>query len=340
MKVNEFDYFLPEDLIAQFPAEPRDASRLMVLHKDRGLIEHRFFRDIIEFLQPGDALVINDTKVIPARIFASKETGALIEVVLLKQIDAQCWEVLVRPGKKARIGSRLAFSPGELEATVVDDTPAGGRILKFEYSGDFFHILEKIGRMPLPPYIKEACNSGEKYQTVYARERGSVAAPTAGLHFTDQLLGEMKKKGVEIISVLLHVGLGTFRPVKTENVEDHLMHTEYYEISRQSAEKINQVRKNGGRVFSVGTTSTRTLETASEPNGTVIPGKGWTDKYIFPGYHFKVVDALITNFHLPKSTLLMLVSAFADREMILHAYEEAIRERYRFFSFGDAMLII
>lgn len=340
MKVADFDYFLPEELIAQHPVEPRDASRLLVLHRENGLIEHKIFHEIIDFFQPGDVLVINDTKVLPARIFATRETGAVIEVVLLKQLNYNSWEVLVRPGRKVKPGTRLIFAAGELEAVCRGETEAGGRILEFSFAGNFFAILDRIGQMPLPPYIKEKLEDRDRYQTVYAREKGSAAAPTAGLHFTHELLSKIEKRGIIIATVMLHVGLGTFRPVKAENVEDHLMHDEYYEVNAENAEKINRAKRQGGRVIAVGTTSTRTLETVSSENGEVFAQQGWTRSFIYPGYTFKVVDALITNFHLPKSTLLMLVSALAGRENVLRAYEEAVRLQYRFFSFGDAMLII
>lgn len=340
MKVVDFDYDLPKKLIAQHPIEPRDASRLMVLHKASGLIEHRKFGDILDYLDPGDGLVINETKVLPARLFGKKVTGAVIEVVLLKQMDAHTWEALVRPGKKARQGTRLIFAPGILEGEVMADSIGGGRYIKFIYQGNFFEILDTLGQMPLPPYIREKLKNKERYQTIYARELGSAAAPTAGLHFTYELMEQIKKKDVQIIDVLLHVGLGTFRPIKAENIEEHKMHSEYYEVNTKNALAINQIKKEGGKIISVGTTSTRTLETVATALGQVEPGQGFTESYIYPGYDFQVVDALITNFHLPKSTLLMLVSALGGHENIRRAYFEAIREQYRFFSFGDAMLII
>ncbi|MDD4751844.1 MAG: tRNA preQ1(34) S-adenosylmethionine ribosyltransferase-isomerase QueA [Desulfitobacteriaceae bacterium] len=340
MKVAEFDYFLPEELIAQHPVEPRDSSRLMVLHKDSGTVEHKIFRDVVEYLNPGDVLVINNTKVLPARVFAVKESGGKIEVVLLKQLANDRWEVLVRPGKRVKTGTKLIFSLGELEAEVSDRTEAGGRILDFKYQGNFFQILDRVGHMPLPPYIREELADGSRYQTVYARERGSAAAPTAGLHFTRELLETIENKGIIIAQVLLHVGLGTFRPVKVENVEEHQIHSEYYQIDYANAEKINKAKKEGNRVVCVGTTSTRTLETVADERGFVSPGQGWSNCYIYPGYKYKAVDVLITNFHLPKSTLLMLVSAFAGHENAIQAYRLAVEERYRFFSFGDAMLII
>ncbi|ATW23958.1 tRNA preQ1(34) S-adenosylmethionine ribosyltransferase-isomerase QueA [Candidatus Formimonas warabiya] len=340
MRLSDFDYHLPEELIAQHPMEPRDASRLLVLHRDSGLIEHKIFHDIIDYLDPGDVLVINDTKVLPARLFGRKETGAAIEVVLLRQVEHDTWEVLVRPGKKARTGTRLVFSPGQLEGTVLEHTESGGRLLKFDFIGDFFALIDRIGQMPLPPYIREKLADASRYQTVYAREMGSAAAPTAGLHFTDELLARIANKGIIIAKVLLHVGLGTFRPVKEEIIENHRMHAEYYEIDGENAEKINEAKKQGHRVISVGTTSTRTLETAALTDGSIMPGKGYTESFIYPGYRFKVVDSLITNFHLPQSTLLMLISAFAGHERVMRTYQVAVQERYRFFSFGDAMMII
>ncbi|GBF35325.1 S-adenosylmethionine:tRNA ribosyltransferase-isomerase [Desulfocucumis palustris] len=341
MKTADFDYFLPEELIAQDPGLKRDESRLLVLRRDGSGMEHRKFNNIVEYLAPGDVLVINDTRVIPARLFARKApTGAEIEVLLLRQLSPHSWETLVRPGKRVRPGTRLIFSQGLLEADVADVTDAGGRILDFKYQGDFNEVIEKIGRMPLPPYIKNYPADPGRYQTVYAREPGSVAAPTAGLHFTPELLERIKGKGVNIVSVLLHVGLGTFRPVTAENVEEHLMHREYYEITPRAAEIINGARAGAGRVIAVGTTSTRCLESSAEQDGKVRPGTGWTDIFIYPGYKFKVIDGLITNFHLPCSTLLMLVSAFAGRERVLDAYRTAVDRRYRFFSFGDAMLLI
>lgn len=340
MKLSDFDYYLPEELIAQHPVEPRDASRLLVLHKDTGLIEHKVFRDIVNYFSPGDVMVLNNTKVLPARLFAHKETGALIEVVLLKQLDINTWDVLVRPGKKARIGSHLIFSPGVLEGDVLENSASGGRIIKFSYEGNFYQIIDQLGQMPLPPYIREKLDDKERYQTVYARELGSAAAPTAGLHFTHNLLADLRNNGIHIAEVLLHVGLGTFRPVKTENIEEHKMHAEYYEISSEAAKTIKEGKEKGARIISVGTTSTRTLETAADDSGVVIPGNGYTESYIYPGYTFRAINALVTNFHLPKSTLLMLVSALGGYENVMKAYHVAVEERYRFFSFGDAMLII
>ncbi|MDA8212410.1 MAG: tRNA preQ1(34) S-adenosylmethionine ribosyltransferase-isomerase QueA [Clostridia bacterium] len=341
MRVADFDYHLPEELIAQEPIEPRDHSRLLVLHRDSGAVEERIFRDIVEYLRPGDLLVLNDTRVIPARLFGNREgTGAKIEVVLLNRLDNYRWEVLVRPGKKARVGTKISFGAGELVAEVLDTTEVGGRVLRFEYQGAFEEILDRLGQMPLPPYITKELQDRERYQTVYAREEGSAAAPTAGLHFTPELLEEVRAKGIEIVRVLLHVGLGTFRPVKAERLEEHLMHKEYFEVPAETAEMINAVKDKGGRVIAVGTTTTRTLESVAGEDGRVKAGKGWTDIFIYPGQPLKVIDGLITNFHLPKSTLLMLVSAFAGREQVLAAYEFAVGKRYRFFSFGDAMLII
>ncbi|MCR6546802.1 tRNA preQ1(34) S-adenosylmethionine ribosyltransferase-isomerase QueA [Dehalobacterium formicoaceticum] len=340
MKLSEFDYDLPEELIAQHPIEPRDASRLLVLHKDTGLIEHKHFADVIDYFCPCDVLVLNDTKVLPARLFGSKETGALIEVMLLKQQDYQTWEVLVRPGKKARPGTKIIFSPGILEGEIMETTDVGGRMIRFSFQGNFFEILDQLGQMPLPPYIHEKIQDQNRYQTVYAKEAGSAAAPTAGLHFTHDLLGEVAQKDVKIAKVLLHVGLGTFRPVKEENIEDHKMHAEYYEICHEAAEIINRGKEKGGRIISVGTTSTRTLETAASTDGRVKTGRGYTESYIYPGYRFRTVDALITNFHLPKSSLLMLVCALGGYEQVMEAYRVAVKEKYRFFSFGDAMLII
>jgi len=340
MKLSDFDYDLPEELIAQHPVEPRDASRLLVLHKDTGMIEHKIFRDIVNYLSPGDVMVINNTKVLPARLFGHKETGALIEVVLLKQLDINTWDVLVRPGKKARPGTHLIFSPGVLEGDILDNSESGGRIIRFSFQGSFLEIIDELGQMPLPPYIREKLTDKERYQTVYAREAGSAAAPTAGLHFTHSLLLDIANRDVEIVKVLLHVGLGTFRPVKAENIEDHKMHAEYYEISDDAAKTINKAKEKGAKIISVGTTSTRTLETAASQEGKVLPGKGFTESYIYPGYKFKAIDGLITNFHLPKSTLLMLVSALGGYENAMEAYRTAVKEGYRFFSFGDAMLII
>lgn len=334
-----FDYYLPQELIAQTPAEPRDHSRLLVYNRADKSTEHRHFFDITEYLQPGDALVINDTRVLPARLFGATENGGAIQVLLLNRKDRDTWEVLVKPGKKARIGAKITFSQ-ELACTVTDILDDGQRLVRFEYKGVFEEILDRLGQMPLPPYITERLEDKERYQTVYSRQVGSAAAPTAGLHFTKELLEKIEAMGVEIIPVLLHVGLGTFRPVKVEDVSEHKMHSEFYCITDQSARRINAVKERGGRIFAVGTTSTRVLETAADDGGRVKPCSGWTDIFIYPGYRFKCVDCLITNFHLPQSTLIMLVSALCSREEILKVYQTAVEERYRFFSFGDAMLII
>ena len=344
MNTSDFYYDLPEELIAQDPLEDRSASRLMVLDKETGEITHRHFTDILDYLSPGDCLVINDTKVIPARLYGVKEgTGALCEVLLLKREDKDTWECLVRPGKKLRAGARLSFGGHEgepiLTGEITEVLPDGNRHIRFTYEGIFEEILDQLGEMPLPPYITHKLKDKDRYQTVYAKNSGSAAAPTAGLHFTKELLSKVEQMGVVIAHVTLHVGLGTFRPVKVENVEEHHMHFEYYVVEPSEAEKINAAKANGHRVICVGTTSCRTLESASQPDGTLKPGSGWTDIFIYPGYRFKVLDSLITNFHLPESTLLMLVSALAGREHILAAYESAVKERYRFFSFGDAMLI-
>lgn len=340
MNIEEFDYFLPEELIAQHPIEPRDASRLLVLHKESGKLEHKHFYEIGNYLRPGDVLVINDTKVLPARLYAQKETGAQIEIVILKQVGLNQWQSLVKPGKKALPGTKLYFPGHSMTAEVIDYSEDGTRIVQFYPQGDFFTALDEIGQMPLPHYIKEPLKDKNRYQPVYARERGSAAAPTAGLHFTNDLLQKLEAQGILIAKVLLHVGLGTFRPVKVQEITEHKMHSEYYQVTPETADIINKARQNGGRVISVGTTSTRTLETLSTNEGVLMPGTGWTDIFIYPGYQFKMVDALITNFHLPKSTLVMLVAAFAGREQVLAAYKEAIKEKYRFYSFGDAMLLI
>ena len=340
MDINDFDYDLPEELIAQDPIEDRSSSRLLVLDKETGAIRHEIFRDILDELNPGDCLVINNTKVIPARLMGVKEeTGAAIEVLLLKRLENDTWETLVKPGKKARPGTVISFGDGLLKGTVVDVLEEGNRKIQFSYQGIFEEILDQLGQMPLPPYITHTLKDKNRYQTVYAKYDGSAAAPTAGLHFTQDLLQKIREKGVEIAEVTLHVGLGTFRPVKVEKVEEHHMHSELYIVDEETAEKVNKARRNGGRIVAVGTTSCRTLESASTEDGVLHPGSGWTDIFIYPGYQFKMIDALITNFHLPKSTLVMLVSALAGREHILGAYEEAVKERYRFFSFGDAMYI-
>lgn len=341
MKVAEFDYNLPEELIAQEPVEPRDASRLLVVHRQTGELEHRAFRDIVDYIRPGDVLVINDTKVIPARLFGTKmDTGGHVELLLLKRMGRDAWEALVRPGRRVRPGASLEFGDGRLTAKVREVTPAGGRIVEFAYNGVFEAVLDELGQMPLPPYIHKELADKERYQTVYAKEEGSAAAPTAGLHFTPALLESIAKKGVAICPITLHVGLGTFRPVKADDVADHKMHAEYYSISEGAAKAITSAKEAGGRVFAVGTTTTRTLEAAAQKNGRIAADSGWTDIFIFPGFEFQVVDALITNFHLPRSTLLMLVSALAGKDLILQAYQTAIEARYRFFSFGDAMLIL
>ena len=340
MKLEEFDYNLPEELIAQIPIKQRDESRLMVLDKNNNTIEHKTFKDIIEYLKPGDCLVRNNTKVIPARLYGKKDTGANVEFVLLKQIDGDIWESIVRPGNKLKPGAKVEFGEGILKAEILEVLEDGTRKVKFEYDGIFNEILDKIGLMPLPPYIHESLKEKERYQTVYAKYDGSAAAPTAGLHFTPELLKKIEEKGIKIANVTLHVGIGTFRPVKEENIEEHQMHTEHFYIKQEDAEKINETKRNGGRIIAVGTTSCRVLETiASEQTGLVEATEGDTGIYIYPGYKFKCIDGLITNFHLPKSTLLMLVSALAGREFVLDAYKEAVREKYRFFSFGDAMFI-
>jgi S-adenosylmethionine:tRNA ribosyltransferase-isomerase len=341
VKLSDYDFYLPEELIAQRPVEPRDSSRLMVVRREGGALEHRLFRDLIEYLNPGDALVVNESRVIPARLFGTREgTGGAIEVLLLKRLDQNRWECLVKPGKKARPGQRIEFGGGRLVATVLDTTEVGGRIIEFAYEGVFEQILDELGQMPLPPYITERLEDAERYQTVYARERGSAAAPTAGLHFTPELLERIQAKGVELHKVLLHVGLGTFRPVQTEDPLEHKMHSEFYRITPETAEALNQVKARGGRIIAVGTTTVRTLESRTTADGIIQAGEGWTEIFIYPGYRFKAIDALVTNFHLPKSTLLMLIAALAGRERVLAAYAEAVRERYRFFSFGDAMLIL
>ena len=342
MDLHDFDYDLPEELIAQDPLSDRSSSRLMVLNKNTGKLEHRIFRDIIDYLNPGDCLVLNDTKVIPARLYGEKEgTGAGIEVLLLKRKEdlKDTWEVLVKPGKKAKIGARISFGDGKLVAEVKDIVDDGNRIIQFEYDGIFEEILDELGQMPLPPYITHKLEDKDRYQTVYATHKGSAAAPTAGLHFTKELLKRIEEKGVKIARVTLHVGLGTFRPVKVENIQEHHMHSEFYMVSQEAADIINETKKNGGRVISVGTTSTRTIESVANEDGTVPAKTGWTDIFIYPGYKFKTIDCLITNFHLPESTLVMLVSALAGRENVLNAYKIAVEEKYRFFSFGDAMFI-
>ena len=340
MKTSDFYYDLPEELIAQDPLEDRSASRLMVLDKNTGKIQHHIFKEIVHYLNPGDCLVINDTKVIPARLYGTKVgTDAKIEVLLLKRKENNIWETLVKPGKKAKIGTRISFGDGLLMGEVVDIVEEGNRLIQFSYDGIFEEILDKLGQMPLPPYITHQLKDKNRYQTVYAKHNGSAAAPTAGLHFTPELLEEIKAKGVNIAHVTLHVGLGTFRPVKVEDVTQHHMHSEFYVVEEDQAALINETKMKGGKIISVGTTSLRTLESASSEEGILKAGSGWTDIFIYPGYRFKIVDRLITNFHLPESTLIMLVSALAGKEHIMEAYEEAVKDKYRFFSFGDAMFI-
>ena len=342
MNLHDFYYDLPEELIAQDPLADRSSSKLMVLDKKTGRTEHRIFKDIIEYLNPGDCLVINDTKVIPARLIGEKEgTGAAIEVLLLKRKEdmANTWEVLVKPGKKARSGTRICFGDGKLVREIIDIVEEGYRLIQFSFDGIFEEILDELGQMPLPPYITHKLEDKNRYQTVYAKHEGSAAAPTAGLHFTNELLAEIEAKGVKIARVTLHVGLGTFRPVKVENILDHHMHSEYYEVSEEAADTINSVRQSGGRIIAVGTTSTRTLESVADTHGCIKPCRGWTDIFIYPGYEFKAIDCLITNFHLPESTLIMLVSALAGKDNVMAAYREAVENSYRFFSFGDAMFI-
>ncbi|MGN1191102.1 MAG: tRNA preQ1(34) S-adenosylmethionine ribosyltransferase-isomerase QueA [Dorea sp.] len=341
MKTSDFYYDLPQELIAQDPLEDRSSSRLLHLDKETGAIEHTDFKHILQYLQPGDCLVINDTKVIPARLYGHKnETGAVIEILLLKRRENDIWECLVKPGKKARPGAEIVFGDGILTGEIIDIVDEGNRLIQFHYDGIFEEILDQLGEMPLPPYITHKLQDKNRYQTVYARNEGSAAAPTAGLHFTKELLAQVKEMGVSIAHVTLHVGLGTFRPVKVDDVENHHMHSEFYMVEEEQARLINETKKNGGRVISVGTTSCRTLESAADEEGILHAGSGWTEIFIYPGYQFKIIDGLITNFHLPESTLLMLVSALAGKEKIMHAYEEAVKERYRFFSFGDAMIII
>ena len=340
MKKEDFYFKLPEELIAQDPLEDRSASRLLVLDKESGKIEHRMFRDIKAYLKPGDCLVINDTKVIPARLIGSKiGTDAKIEILLLKRKEKDIWETLVKPGKKAKPGTKISFGEGLLIGEVIDVVEEGNRLIQFSYQGIFEEILDQLGQMPLPPYITHQLEDKNRYQTVYAKHSGSAAAPTAGLHFTPELLKEIKESGVDIAHVTLHVGLGTFRPVKVENIQEHHMHSEFYHIEASEAEKINRAKREGHRIICVGTTSCRTIESAAKPDGTLSECSGWTEIFIYPGYQFKVLDCLLTNFHLPESTLVMLVSALAGREHVLKAYEEAIKEWYRFFSFGDAMFI-
>ena len=341
MNVSEFNFDLPQELIAQDPLEDRSSSRLLVLDKETGDIQHKNFRDLLSYLRRGDCLVVNDTKVIPARLYGVKEeTEAKIEVLLLKRRESDLWETLVKPGKKSRPGTVISFGGGILKGTVIDVVEEGNRLIRFSYEGIFEEILDQLGQMPLPPYITHELKDKNRYQTVYAKHDGSAAAPTAGLHFTEELLEEIRDMGVCIAHVTLHVGLGTFRPVKVENILDHHMHSEFYVVEEAEAEKINGAKREGGRVICVGTTSCRALESAAGKDGILKAGSGWTDIFIYPGYRFKILDCLVTNFHLPESTLVMLVSALAGREQVLHAYQEAVREQYRFFSFGDAMLII
>jgi len=342
MKVDMFDFHLPEELIAQVPLKNRADSRLMVLNKETGELKHEIFKNITEYLRAGDCLVLNDTKVLPARLFGVKEdTGAKIEILLLKQLEGDQWETLVKPAKRVKEGTLIQFGDGLLTAVCTGTSDHGGRVFEFKYNGIFYEVLDQLGEMPLPPYIKEQLEDNDRYQTVYAREPGSAAAPTAGLHFTEELLNEVREKGVHVAFITLHVGLGTFRPVSVDDVLEHDMHSEFYIVTEETADLLNEVRSSGGRIITVGTTSTRTLETiAAGYDGKFTEGSGWTSIFIYPGYTFKAIDGMITNFHLPKSTLIMLVSALAGRENVLHAYQTAVEERYRFFSFGDAMLII
>ena len=339
MKVTDFDYELPEELIAQTPMEKRDESRLMVLDRKEQTIEHKHFKDVIDYLEPGDVLVRNNTKVIPARLYGKKETGAKVEFLLLNNMEKDIWECIVRPGNKLHVGAKVIFGDGILKAEVLDTMPGGTRKVEFNYEGIFNEILDKIGLMPLPPYIHESLKEKDRYQTVYAKYDGSAAAPTAGLHFTPELLKKIEEKGIDIANVTLHVGIGTFRPVKEDTVEAHQMHSEHFYIKEEDCEKINKAKKSGHRVIAVGTTSCRVLETIADDNGYVKPTEGDTQIFIYPGYKFRCLDALITNFHLPQSTLVMLVSALAGKDYIMKAYKEAVEQKYRFFSFGDAMLI-
>lgn len=340
MKVSDFNYHLPEELIAQVPIQNRDQSRLMVLDREKKTIEDKIFKDILDYLKPGDCLVRNNTKVIPARLYGVKEeTGANIEFLLLKRIEGDIWETMVHPGRRLKVGTKVTFGNGILKAEILEIMEGGNRKVKFEYEGIFNEILDQIGLMPLPPYIHEKLQQKDRYQTVYAKNEGSAAAPTAGLHFTEELLQKIQEKGIEIANVTLHVGIGTFRPVKVENIEEHDMHTEHYYIKQEEAEKINKAKQNGGRIIAVGTTSCRVLESVADENGVVKEQEGDTNIFIYPGYQFKCIDSLITNFHLPESTLIMLVSALAGKDYIMQAYQHAVEEKYRFFSFGDAMLI-
>ncbi|MGM0368807.1 MAG: tRNA preQ1(34) S-adenosylmethionine ribosyltransferase-isomerase QueA [Bacillota bacterium] len=341
MKVEEFDFDLPEELIAQKPVEPRDESNLLVVNRDGEQLEDKIFKEIIDYFEPGDTLVRNNTKVIPARLFGEKEeTGGKVEFLLLNQLELDRWEVLVKANGKVRVDTTIVFGEGKLQAEIKDVTDFGGRIVEFEYQGVFEEILDELGNTPLPPYITRELDEADKYQTVYAEKRGSAAAPTAGLHFTDRLLERLTEKGVNIVDITLHVGLGTFRPVKVEDITEHDMHSEYYEVSSETAKTINETKENGNKIFAVGTTTTRTLETVADEGGHIEADKGWTDIFIYPGYQFKIIDALITNFHLPESTLIMLVSAFAGKELTMQAYQSAVEKEYRFYSFGDGMLLI
>ena len=341
MKTSDFYYDLPKELIAQDPLEDRSSSRLLVLHRKSGRVEHRVFTDIVEYLKPGDCLVRNNTKVIPARLYGTRvDTGATIELLLLKRMENDGWETLVKPGKKARQGAVISFGDGILTGEIIDVKEDGNRLIQFRYEGIFEEILDQLGQMPLPPYITHTLKDKNRYQTVYAKYEGSAAAPTAGLHFTEELFQKLEEKGVLVANVTLHVGLGTFRPVKVDDVSKHHMHTEFYQVTKEEADKINKAKQAGGRIVCVGTTSCRTIESAADENGVLKPGQGDTDIFIYPGYSFKMMDVLITNFHLPESTLLMLVSALAGKEQVMRVYEEAVQERYRFFSFGDAMIIL
>ncbi len=339
MKVSDFNYELPEELIAQHPYDKRDEARLMILNREENKYEHKVFKDIIDYLKPGDCLVINNTKVLPARLYGKKDTGANVEFLLLKRIEGDYWEAMVRPGNKLRPGAKVEFGNGLLKAEVLEVLDGGNRKVKFEYEGIFNEILDEIGLMPLPPYIKETLKEKDKYQTIYAKHDGSAAAPTAGLHFTEELLEAIKAKGIEVANVTLHVGIGTFRPVKVENIEEHSMHSEHYYIKKEDVEKINNAKRNGNRVIAVGTTSCRVLESVADEDGMMKEIESDTNIFIYPGYKFKCIDCLITNFHLPESTLIMLVSALAGKDFVMSAYEEAVKEKYKFFSFGDAMFI-
>lgn len=340
MKAKDFYFDLPQELIAQVPLEKRDESKLMTVNKINGEIEHKKFKDIIDYFEEGDTLVLNDTRVLPARLHGIKEeTGAKMEFLLLRRLEKDIWETLVKPGKRAKIGSRFIFGNGELKAEIVEVLENGNRKVRFEYDGIFEEVLDMLGEMPLPPYITEKLEDRERYQTVYSKEVGSAAAPTAGLHFTEELLEQIKSKGVKVVFITLHVGLGTFRPVKAENIEEHEMHSEYYYLSKETADIINATKESGKRVIAVGTTSNRTLESVSDENGRVKEASGYTSIFIYPGYKFKIVDALITNFHLPESTLIMLISAFSNRDIVMNAYKIAVENKYRFFSFGDAMFL-